>query len=224
MTCSEVRHAIGADPQGTNAALAAHLRDCAGCSAYQREMLELDARIARALALPVTLAAPARAAPRWNTPQPLALAASLLLVVGVGLATFVTQSGNALASQIVAHVAHGDEPMDWAPLRPVPSAAVTYALRRSGVQLDGLAGEVVYAQSCWFRNHFVPHLIVRTPRGDVTVLLLTEEHVWKKRRFAQDGLKGILVPAQRGSIAVLSQADADVGAIAARVATATHWQ
>jgi hypothetical protein len=222
MSCSTARAALGAEPQATSAELELHLRDCAACRQYQREMRELDAGIARALALPVQhIVATRREAP-WT--RPLALAASLLLAAGAGLAVFVAQPGEALAAQVVAHVAHGDEPLDWSRLQPVPGAAVAYALRRAGVRLDAHAGDVVYAQACWFRNHVVPHFVVRSPRGDVTVLLLTAERSWKKRRFAQDGLTGIIVPAQRGSIAVLAQGDADVEAIARQVASSLHWQ
>src|SRR5262245_53486217 len=49
MNCTEAHVAIGAEPQGMSPALEAHLRECASCVEYRREMLELDAQIHRAL-------------------------------------------------------------------------------------------------------------------------------------------------------------------------------
>ncbi|MFO1425485.1 MAG: DUF3379 family protein [Steroidobacteraceae bacterium] len=222
MVCREARLAIGAEPRASSPQLEAHLQGCAACRDYLRETRELDAGIARALALVVDRGGTVQRAPRaaWRS---LALAASLLLAVGVGVALFVARPADALATQIIAHVR--EEPLDWRRMRPLPPPAVERALARSGVRLDAAAGEVVYAQACWFHERVVPHLVVRTPHGDVTVLLLTGERIESERRFAEDGLKGILLPAPRGGLAVLAQdRNINVADVAARIAAAVHWQ
>ncbi len=226
MSCSEVRLAIGAEPHVTTAELEDHLRTCAACSQYRVEMRALDADLARAMQLPVTASVSGLTPKRprvgiWPARPALALAASVLLAAGLGLALFVGRSGDALAKQVVTHVL--EEPMDWAHMQPLSRSAVTYALRKTGVELDSPTGQVVYAQACWFGEHVVPHLIVRTPRGEATVLLLADERVWKQRRFEQDGLRGILLPARQGAIAVLAQSDeVDLKAVATLVDISVH--
>jgi hypothetical protein len=64
---------------------------------------------------------------------------------------------------------------------------------------------IVYASDCWFRGHFVPHLVVTTADGPVTVIILVNEKVSKPEPFNEDGFSGLLVPAPTGSVAVLSR-------------------
>jgi aminopeptidase-like protein len=61
---------------------------------------------------------------------------------------------------------------------------------------------------------------VRTTDGPVTVLVLPREPVQQSIRFDEGGYRGMLVPASRGSIAVLSRDEADVEQVAQRVAQA----
>jgi hypothetical protein len=49
MTCAEARFAIGAEPLAATHALEAHLRECARCAEYRREMIELEQKIRAAL-------------------------------------------------------------------------------------------------------------------------------------------------------------------------------
>jgi len=78
-------------------------------------------------------------------------------------------------------------------------------LRKSGVKLGPGMRPVVYASSCWFRGHFVPHFVVTTDEGPVTVMILKNERVAAPQQFNEDGYSGLLVPARTGSIAVLSR-------------------
>jgi hypothetical protein len=64
---------------------------------------------------------------------------------------------------------------------------------------------IVYASSCFFRGHFVPHLVVRTQDGPVTVMILVNEKVSTSQQFDEDGFSGLLVPASPGGVAVLSR-------------------
>ena len=83
--------------------------------------------------------------------------------------------------------------------------------------------DITYAHSCWFRGRHVPHLIVQTPEGPVTVVVLPRERVAGTVEFQENGYHGMLVPAKRGSIAVLTRDRADVDAVAARVLAAIGY-
>ena len=48
MNCNDAHLAIGAEPEATSPALEGHLRVCASCASYRREMRELEPNIHRA--------------------------------------------------------------------------------------------------------------------------------------------------------------------------------
>jgi hypothetical protein len=97
----------------------------------------------------------------------------------------------------------------------VDQAGLQEILARSGVRLKDI-GRISYAMSCKFRGHHVPHLVVQTQRGPVTVLLLPEERsITTPEKFVEGGYAGLIVPAPRGAIAVLGS-----GPHVAEVATA----
>lgn len=233
MNCEQARMAIGAEPRGGSAELEQHLAGCADCSGYRREMRALEAQLERALALP--LAAPRRGAevvafpvappapPQAAQAPPAArpwrgwaLAASLLLTVLLGVFVAGGRDGEALATDVVEHMA--GEIDSWDETRPLPQSALDLVLRRSGVRLErSELGDVVYAHSCWFRGHWVPHLVLRTPGGPVTVMVLPEESVDAEQRFDEGGYAGVIAPAAVGAVAVLSRGDAAVEEPLARV-------
>jgi hypothetical protein len=49
MTCADVRLSLGAEPHAMTDALDTHLRECAACAVYRREMIQLDQQIQAAL-------------------------------------------------------------------------------------------------------------------------------------------------------------------------------
>jgi hypothetical protein len=108
-----------------------------------------------------------------------------------------------LAGEIVAHVE--GEPNSWHETNLVPAEKLDAVLRKSGVKLGTGMEPVVYASSCWFRGHFVPHVVVTTKHGPVTVMILLNEQVTVAQQFNEDGYSGLLVPASTGSVAVLSR-------------------
>jgi hypothetical protein len=74
----------------------------------------------------------------------------------------------------------------------------------------------------------VPHLVVQTPEGPVTVMVLVHEPVAKPQDFDEQGYRGTIVPMPgHGSLAVLARGAAiparDVDGIAARVRDAIVW-
>lgn len=245
LDCAAVRDALAAEPQARTPALEAHVGACADCARYAAEMLALDARIRRALAVPVPERAPpvadvadvatldatsraARAPRRAAWSRGLALAAG---VAGVAVLATLLWTGvprDSLAGDLVAHLA--EEPAAWQSNPAVPAASLAYVLGRSGVRLEPGAGEVTYAHSCWFRGHFVPHLAVRTERGTVIVMVLPRERARGRVEFAEEGYRGVIVPAARGAVAVLARDEGGAGmdaatldAVAARVRAAVRY-
>jgi hypothetical protein len=120
------------------------------------------------------------------------------------------------------------EPEAWQRTEAVAGSELDNVLKNSKLRLMPDAGVVSYAASCEFRGHRVPHLVVQTPEGPVTVMVLVHETVHKPTQFDEGGYRGTIVPVPgHGSIAVLMR-DPGIGSgeierIAARVDDAIVW-
>lgn len=209
MQCLEFRRAAGADPRHPGAEALEHARGCPGCAAHLRELRLLDERILAALSIPVpepAASVPARSAVRVALARDrrrwMALAASIVAGVLVGTLLWLAAPRSSLASALVGHLDHEPGVMVVA-TQPVDAARLAEVLDRGGLSLRGDRVRVSYAQTCWFRGHFVPHLVVQTARGPVTVMVLRDERVDAPRRFREGGFAGTILPLATGSVAVI---------------------
>ncbi len=208
MTCQEFRAAVGADPRASSAEIESHAARCADCRAWRLELQRMDEVIRRALAIDVDASAirlaradSQRAAHRWRG---WAMAAGIMCAILVASLMWIATPHAALADDVVAHMS--EEPNAWARTDiAADPAKVASVLARSGVKLKEGAGLATYANSCWFRGHYVPHLVFQTGGGPVTVMVLTEEHVADPVEFDEQGYSGVLVPARRGALAILGR-------------------
>jgi hypothetical protein len=220
VNCPEARLLIGAAPASTTPPLEEHLAGCAECARFRAEMQTLDGDIRRALQTPPELSVrPRRAAPppvwrRW------ALAASVLVAMAASSVWLLLPS-DTLAHDLVSHVEA--ESGSWASQEQLDSAGITNALRAAGVGLDVTSDKITYAHSCRFRGHYVPHLVLQTDKGPVTVMLLRHEQVRAPQTFREEGLSGIIVPAENGSIALLAQGDAGLEPLARQMRQDVRW-
>ena len=82
---------------------------------------------------------------------------------------------------------------------------------------------MTFAARCVHQGHVVPHLVVRTPEGAVTVLLLRHREIDEPVQIAEQGLAGVVLPAPRGSIAIVGQGLKDPAGIAQKVFEAVDW-
>lgn len=223
MICDEASVFIGGDPRTVSPELNEHLRCCRGCSHLREQMLGFDIQLRRALDLglypavtaslgPDALAAgvSSRMPPRkahWQSVRArkwglcIGLAASLVL----GVALWLSQPRDTLAGQVIDHIAQ--EPDSWSRTEQVSAVALATILRETGVALRPGVAPVVYASRCDFLGHQVPHLVILTEAGPVTIMILTHERVTGAERFQVDHYWGLLVPVGVGSVAVVSHTE-----------------
>ncbi len=240
MDCRQFRRSILTDPSDQDPALRAHRESCAECAAYARSLLSFEERLGRALRVTVPAAGgrldpgrrvvPLRRAgsPPWvRRGGWMAMAASVLFAAVVAGGLWIAVPSETLARDVVEHMA--EEPQAWARTDvAVPLPKLADAMQDAHVRLAPGAPLVSYANRCGFRHHNVPHLVVQTEHGPVTVMVLTHEHVWRRTRFDEEGYRGVIVPMPgHGSLAVLSKggtmAPQDIDAVAARVRAALVW-
>jgi hypothetical protein len=154
------------------------------------------------------------------SPRPLWAIAASLLVVLVGALAWLLNPRDTFAAQVIDHV-NGEAFSLVRTAQPADAAELEEVLARAGIRLKPDQMLVSYAVRCKFRGHVVPHLVVQTEHGPVTVLVLANETV-KSKRIDEDGFEGVVVPAPRGSLVVLGQ-DGDVQPVAATVLNALDY-
>jgi hypothetical protein len=220
MTCDEARLVLGADPSASTPALEEHVRGCAACALLRREMQALDADILRALQEPPEMAhaTPARQAPAWRQ---WALAASAVLATFAVFSLWLLRPSDTLAHDVVTHVQ--GEPESWLATQQVSADELNHALSGAGVALHITSDKILYAQSCFFHGHYVPHLVVQTAQGPTTVMILRHEQVSRRRSFHEAGMSGVIVPAEHGSIAVVARGSGEIGELAGQLGGDVQW-
>jgi hypothetical protein len=217
-TCRHARLEIGGDPHALSPELAAHLATCAACARFRTETLALDGRLRAALELPL---AEFRKPTRPAVPaRRVALAASVVLAVLVGGGFWLLKPQPALAGDVLEHVKH--EAASWDAHQVLSPSQLADVLTAAGVWFDS-SMPVVYASACPFHGRLVPHLVVQTVDGPVTVMLLAHEKVAGRQEFSADGYRGILLPAGAGSVAVLTRDGKAPDAVAATMLSGVRW-
>lgn len=219
MNCQEFRRAAGADPRHLPSSAAAHARDCPACAQYLAEILDLDARLQRALVVTVP---PARARVAAKSDQRfLALAASVVFAVAIGVTGWLVLAPQGLAMAVVEHMR--GEPDSWASATPATDASLEAAMQRGDAWFTTLPGRFVYVQSCWFRGHYVPHLVLETDQGPVTLMLLRHEKLEGRKTFDEGGYRGVLLPVDAGAVAIVTRGTPLSEDLAKRVAASIQW-
>jgi Protein of unknown function (DUF3379) len=228
MNCLEFRRIVGAEPSSTAPEVAEHASQCEACARYQREMQQMDRLIHRALSIEV--AAPADVAsipiattqPKRSPAMRWSLAASLLLAIALSV-FWLGYPRETLATEAVQHALHEPNSLVRTDELVLPEEFAE-VLSHAQVKLKADMGPVSYATVCLFRGHHVPHFVVQTAQGPVTVLLLRDEQPIKKSRSFKEGeFEGVIVPAPQGVLAVLAQ-DAPVEQVANQVLAAVEYQ
>lgn len=223
--CLEFRRRIGAEPGATDAEIAAHRASCAACARFQGELRAMDTLIARALAVePAALrrtSATALAAPAPDRRRFFAIAASLAAGVALGVTLLVSAPRSSIAREVVDHVRHEPGAMD--PTAPLAPMALAQVLAPDGTRLRPGIGDVTFAARCVFEGHVVPHLVVRTAEGPVTVLMLRNREIDGPMHISAGALSGVVLPAPRGSIAIVGEDVRDLDGVARKVFAAVDW-
>ena len=232
MDCQNFRQHIESDPAAIDEAVSAHERDCAACAAYAQRMRASERLIGDALRFDV---APVRGQSRSaSAPVPrktigtvwamAASAAAAAVAVWLGLTFLPSEDPVQLAQAVQEHWYH--EPESWVQTsRPVAAAALETALSGEASvdieQLDVLS----YARSCLVNGRWVPHLVVQGEAGPVMLLLLSREFLSEPLPLdlPDEGLRGVIMPLDDGSVAILGADEETLESLQQDVADAVEW-
>ncbi|MGE5625294.1 MAG: DUF3379 family protein [Bacillota bacterium] len=234
VTCLDVRRILGAEPQSRDAGVVEHLHGCAACAAFARDMLALDARLESAFKVPVPEGLEARIAldgtlknhPRRFQPW-MAVAASAVMALVLAAWAYRHQhpEGVELADAVVKHIENPEEAQAIGPDRALirDASYVQDVLQRAGAGMQGGMDDVTYAHVCLFRGERVAHLVVQGANGPVTIMLLRHTHVEKTVPVDEDGFHGVIIPAGKGSIAIVTNNATPVQPMETELTSKVEW-
>lgn len=212
--CRHARLHIGAAPQDLPPEVEAHVAGCGECTRFLGETRSLDGRVRRALEVPL-----ARFRPRVAPARRFALAASVVLALMISGAWLLGPQ-RVLAGEVIRHIEH--EASSWEHEQQLSQREFAAVLREAGVEIDSSI-PVVYAAACPFRGRRVPHFVVSTASGPVTVMLLAHEKVRMRTRFSESGMQGVLLPVRDGSVAVVTRSGEAPESLAEQIAAGVRW-
>lgn len=204
MNCLEFRRAALADPRRLEAEAASHAEHCPGCKEFLVQSLEAEARLAGALRVAVPEGLRARLLDRTaaaRRPRWLALAASLAAAVAIALALGWPRN-EAMALAGIDFVMY-EEAQAIADAKPTDPATLERVAREMGVSLPEQLGEMRYTGTCPFAGTTAHHVLVKTPLGKVTLLLIPEQSFPARAFASAHGLKAAIVPVAAGAIAII---------------------
>ena len=234
MNCEEYRQALGENPNFDGGA--GHLAECADCQAYRKSMLALEAKLQKAIAIPVPdLVMPdlpeidtgnvvsLDSRRRFGTPAWLAMAASVALVAILAMQIFGgAPQYDSLGDEIIAHLDHEPKALVVTDVA-ISDRRLDRVVPANIANLDHSGGLITYAQSCEINGKLVPHLVIQGTNGPVTVLLMPDEKIDEAKDLEGKGINGVLIPVGDGSIAIIGDKDENIDEIRRNVTNSVTW-
>jgi Protein of unknown function (DUF3379) len=229
MNCLEFRRQLGVDPQSSGADFVSHRQECARCAEAAARAVEFEAALRRALnvapsahlAESILLAQATRQQHGRQTwlrrGGLLALAATLVLAVGVGMRV----EASPLSAQAVEHLRGEPEALTLS--QPVPPESVREAFATRGIVLKyDISGEVVFVGRCPMGSHLTVHMVMPGNTGPVTVIYVVDDRVKQREDFQREGWRGRSVPLGSGTLILLARDSGQFDGIEAQWRTAVQ--
>lgn len=214
MDFSEFRRRLGAEPRSDDPELL-RVRDSAPeFAAAADEAGAFEDRLERALRVPApeglvaglgTL--PERAArPRTRRWVPAALAAGLLLAVGIaGIDRLLHPQWDSVEAYVIDHYYHdGVSMLAEAPAAQDPAQVQALFARFEVEAAPELQRVVGVIKICVTPDGQGVHMVLNTETGPVTVIYMPHTPVEDRERFTFDGQSAVLVQLERGSAAIVN--------------------
>jgi hypothetical protein len=237
MDCLTLRRIKLATPQEARPEVVAHLHQCGDCAAFVRELEAFEHRLHGAVrvAVPEGLAeqiilrhrdspsiVPVARESRWFSRTALAMAASVVLAVSALVGYNVIQAREELAESFVAHVL--SEPDVLQANENVGLVRLERAFSRYGGQLSGTIGEVRHLGQCRIDGVLAEHILVRTPDGLATLILIPERRASLSRPLTRDGYAVVILPLRGGSLGIVTDSPDRTLEVEKLIKARVRWQ
>jgi anti-sigma factor RsiW len=225
MNCLDFRRELNTDPRRLSPPAQAHAEACPACARRMAGQVALEARLAGALRVdpPAGLADRVLLAARMGRQRQMrlyALAAGVVLAVGVSLSLPVLDRPENLARMGIAHVLA--EPQFLARQAPVDPAVVAEEFVRVGARVEG-ALPAVHAAPCPVPGGDGAHIVLKTPYGMVTVLLIPNRDPAELQRAAGRGYIAVVHHARRGCYTLVATSERALAYAQAMLERSLRW-
>ncbi len=213
MDCLEFRRHLAATPRSSDPGMEAHRRGCPACRAAWEQAQSFENELLDALHVP----APEGLAERIVLAQAtgrrqrigrgrralLAIAASLLVAMGVGGIAWQHLDAHSLPALAVAHMPPEIHSLDLT--RPLTAQTIDAGFAGRDLVLRGPApADTTYVHDCMVGKYEAVHLVTRRDGEPVVVLYLPDKRVAKARDFRRQGWVGRTMPLGSGSLVLLT--------------------
>lgn len=212
-SCLHFRRSVLVDPHALDSNAREHDADCRACAAFHERALRLDDQVLEAARIvpPAGLAdqimvvtsPPARARRSLYT-----IAASFLLAVSLAIGVWYPRN-DPLALAGIDFVVD-EEASAILSAKPSDPARLAQVARTLNVRLPEQLGEIRYIGTCPFGGGIAHHVVVTSPAGKVTLLLLPDRTVTEAASASSRGFRSLVRPVNGGSIAIIASSERGV--------------
>lgn len=230
ITCLEFHRRLTVDPSDRDPALAHHSTVCPPCAAFAQRI----GRLSRSLRAAIDIEPPrelcarillrqscaARKAAHARRGWWLALAASILVVLGLVGGLGIVERGDSLQRAVLAHVESEPLALDTHTILDV--ARVNTVAQKLNTRVDDSLGSISFASICDVGDSKGVHLVTHGNKGPITVLVMPDRSVNARVAIHDDRYDGVIVPRAGGSIAIVGRRGESLEAIEARIDTSVH--
>jgi hypothetical protein len=209
MNCIDFRRIKLADPRRVSAVALAHAESCAGCSAFAREVDEMELELQRTLAIPVPdgladrimLRVSDRVTARWHR-WGIAATVGLSFIVGLSYySTFETQA-HPYARLAIEHVMM--EPESFTTVRNATAEGLGAALNAFGGSLKRPIEKIRYVRLCPMEEGLGWHIVFETPDGLATLILVPGKLQKGIQTASIGGWRAAVHPARDGYFVIVT--------------------
>jgi hypothetical protein len=230
MNCLEFRRMKLAAPNELSDAARGHAEICTACAELARSVNVFERDLEAAIKIPIEPALAQRIVldRKLKTGRRLrvyALAASLMLAVGLGLSVGYRafKPDPTLVAAAVDHVL--GEPSAFRAVQQVKDEELAKALGISGATLSkSFAALVTYLHDCPVPGGMGKHIVLMTDAGKVTLITMPNQKMNWGVTQNHKGLMAALAPAQRGSFAIVADSSAAMAAAEKLLKEHVSWR
>jgi hypothetical protein len=232
MSCLEFRRRKLADPRHPSPEALAHMGECPACRGFTIEVNESEEHLAAALAIPVPEGLAERIILRRKTgarfssfsPRLLAMAASVVLTIGISYTWWRDYASPDYARLAIEHVMH--EPESFTTTRSADPELFRRVVQNFGGEMEGQLGKVRYMKLCPVPEGTGWHIVFETAQGGLATLIL----IPGKRMPSQPALAtvggwtALARPGGQGFYAIITDSPQSLGAVDEMVRQRVRWR
>lgn len=217
MKCEEFEFECTVAPNEIAGDACEHLQTCQSCQTFAEQEKGFEHTLAAAIQgdVPEGFRHSVRSyvvnnsATFWSLPKAsLALAASLIMAVGLVNLSGKPSADFPIDQLIVEHFAHdGDMAMKASHI--VAGSSLARVSKQFGVRLT-LASQISFAEKCPIGDSYGLHMVYQYKGQAITVIYMPDITLDATVPFNYAGLKGWVKPMEKGSLAVLGGATVDL--------------